>query len=116
MKITLRNRNLTPAESFDALIENSVFALSARQRLDEATVTLERLTDASPPFRVTLHIAVPGPDVRCEVVDYSPVRAFARALDYVDQILRERAARRVSRTKHRALRTAGARFGSRGSR
>jgi ribosome-associated translation inhibitor RaiA len=99
MKLTIRNRHLAPDQSLDVLIENRLVTLSERVRLDEATVAVERRPEASPQFRVELHLAVPGPDLRAERVDHSPVRAFTRALEDLEARLRERASVRVGRSR-----------------
>ncbi len=110
MKITIRNRNLSTDQTFDTLIENRVLALAGRCRLDEVTVLIERRPEASPQFRVNLQVAVPGPDLRCERVDHTALRAFVRALEMIEEKLTERAAKRVAGTRHRSLRTAGSRM------
>lgn len=105
MKLTIRNRNLVTEHAFDALIESRLIALADRVKIDDATVTLERLTDASPPYRVQLHIAVPGPDLRAEHNDNTARQAFTRALDDIERKLRERELKRIGRTRSRAPRT-----------
>ena len=110
MKITIRNRNLSADQTFDALIENRILALATRCRLDDVAVLIERRSEASPQYRVDLHVAVPGPDLRCECVDHSPLRAFQRALEQVEEKLEARSAKRVGNTRTRSLRTAGARI------
>ena len=116
MKLTIRNRNLTTEHAFDALIESRLIALAERVQIDDATVTVERLTDASPPYRVQLHIAVPGPDLHAEHDDNTVRQAFTRALDNIERKLRERELKRIGRTRPRAPRTCMTRMRSGGSR
>lgn len=97
MKLTIRNCNLHPARALDALIETRLIQLAERVRIDDATIVVEHRADASPPFRVALHIAVPGPDLRTERIDNTPVQAFTRALEDVERRLRERALNRLGR-------------------
>ena len=105
MKLTIRSRNVTTPRSVDALIESRLLALAGRIRIDDATVTVERLTDASPPFRVQLHIAVPGPDLHAEHNDATARQAFTRALGDLERKLRERELKRLERSRARAPRT-----------
>ena len=116
MKLTIRNRNLSPEPAFDALIEARLIALADRVRIDDATVTIERLAEASPPYRVQLHIAVPGPDLRAEHNDSTARQAFTRALDDIERKLRERELKRIGRTRARTPRTNVIRMRSGGSR
>lgn len=105
MKLTIRNRNLPSVRTLDALIETRLLALVERVRIDEASVVVEHCREASPPFRVEIHLAVPGPDLRAERIDATPLQAFTRALDDIELRLRERAQNRLDRAPARALRT-----------
>jgi ribosomal subunit interface protein len=97
MKLTIRNRHLTPTNSIDALIETRLITLTERLHIDEATVVVEHRREASPAYRVELHLAVPGPDLRAERIDNTPLQAFTRALEDIERKLRDRALNRVSR-------------------
>lgn len=105
MKLTIRNRNLASATTLDALIETRLLALADRVRIDDATVLVEYTRDASPPYRVELLLAVPGPDLRAERIDNTPLQAFTRALHDIELRLRERAHNRLGRAPARARRT-----------
>ena len=110
MKLTIRTRNMPVSPAFDLFVESCIMSLAAQRRLDHALITVERRDEQSPPFRAVLDIGVPGPDVRCEQIDHSPVRAFTRALGTVEQKLKERSENKVRRLRHRQNRTAGSRF------
>ncbi len=116
MKLTIRNRNISTEHAIDALIEASLIALAGRVRIDDATVTIERLAEASPPYRVQLHLAVPGPDLRAEHQDSTARQAFTRALDDIERKLRERELKRIGRTRARSPRTNTTRLRSGGCR
>jgi ribosome-associated translation inhibitor RaiA len=116
MKLTIRNGNLVTEHAFDALIESRLIALADRVRIDDALVTIERLSDASPPYRVQLHIAVPGPDLRAEHNDNTARQAFTRALDDIERKLRGRELKRIGRIRARAPRTCVTRLRSGGCR
>jgi ribosome-associated translation inhibitor RaiA len=106
MKLTISNRHLPPTKTLDALIENRLIALGDRVRIDDAHVLVEYRAEASPPFRVALHLAVPGPDVHTEKIDNTPLQAFTRAIEDVERRLRERSLNRLGRAVTRAQRTA----------
>lgn len=71
MKLILQHRLHQPSPSFTALLEQEFAALSGRLRIDEARVLVERLPDASPPFRISAHLVTPGPDVFAEATDHT---------------------------------------------
>jgi ribosome-associated translation inhibitor RaiA len=105
MKLTIRNRNLSSASTLDTVIETRLLTLAARVRIEDATVTVERSLDASPPYRVEIHLAVPGPDLRAERSDNTPLQAFTGALAEIERHLRERAVNRLGRATTRVRRT-----------
>ena len=109
MKLTINHRNLPLGSSLDSLVENRLVALSERLEIDDATVVIERRAEASPPYRVHLHISVPGPDLHTEQVDNTPVQALARALKDIE--LKIRARSRVRQARLKARRSAGSRVG-----
>ncbi len=105
MKLTIRNHTFRAAHTLDSLIETRLLALAGRVRIDDATVLVEHRADASPPFRVEIHVAVPGPDLRTERIDNTPVQAFTRAVEDIENRLRERSLKRLGRSSSRAHRT-----------
>lgn len=105
MKLTIRNQNLAAVSTLDALIETRMHLLGNRVRIDEATVLVERRPESSPAYRVALNIAVPGPDLRAEGVDSTPVQAFSRALSEIEEHLRKRERKRLLRVPGRSRRT-----------
>jgi ribosome-associated translation inhibitor RaiA len=109
MKLTINHRNLPLGSSLDSLVENRLVALSERLEIDDATVVIERRAEASPPYRVHLHLSVPGPDLHTEQVDTTPVQALARAMKDIELKLCARARNRQGRLK--ARRTSGSRGG-----
>lgn len=105
MKLNIQNKNLTAHNLLDTLIEARLRLLRTRVRIDEATVVIERMPEASPPYRVELHLAVPGPDLRSSQVDNTPVQAFTRALSEIEEHLRDRQRTRDLRGPSKARRT-----------
>jgi ribosome-associated translation inhibitor RaiA len=110
MKLTIRNLNLALKDNLDAFITNRLLALSERVRIDDAQVVLERRAELRPPFRIALHVAVPGPDLHAEHTANSPLQAFTAAFEKIEKRLRLRALNRIGQTKRREQRTAGSRM------
>jgi ribosome-associated translation inhibitor RaiA len=114
MKLTISNLNLPLNRSLDAIVENRLVALSERLRIDDATVVIERRVEASPPYRVHLHISVPGPDLHTEMVDNTPIQALTRALKEIEHKISDRSRIRLARLK--ARRSSASRIGTARSR
>ncbi len=110
MHLTIRNLNLPVGRSLDSLVENHLTALSQRVHIDDAKVVIERRTEASPPYRVHLHISVPGPDLHTERVAFTPIQALTLALKELESKIRARRTIHLARVKPR--RTSGSRVGS----
>jgi ribosome-associated translation inhibitor RaiA len=110
MQLTISNLNLPVGSSLDSLVENRLVALSESLRIDDAKVVIERRTDASPPYRVHLHISVPGPDLHTERMAFTPVQALSLALKEIESKIKARRTIHLARVK--ARRTAGSRVGS----
>ena len=110
MKLTIRNINLPMGSSLDSLVENRLVVLSERLRIDDASVVIERRAEATPPYRVHLHISVPGPDLHTEQLDNTPIQAFDRAVQEIEFKIRARTKVRLARIKTR--RTSGSRVGN----
>lgn len=106
MKLTIRNRHLPPTNAIDGVIETRLINLTQAVQIEEAVVLVEHRRESSPPYRVELHLAVPGPDLRAERIDHTPMQAFTRALDEIERKLRERTARRSSRPATHVQRSA----------
>ena len=107
MQLTINNLNLPVGSSLDSLVENHLTALSQQVHIDEAKVVIERRIEASPPYRVHLHISVPGPDLHTERVAFTPIQALTLALKELESKIRARRTIHLARVK--ARRTSGSR-------
>ena len=87
MRLNLQQHNLRPLDRLDAWVEKQLRALGALRQIDEANVRLVRLLDASPAYRVYVHLVTPGPDV------------FAKAVTELREQIASRAAKRLQRLK-----------------
>ena len=97
MKLILQHRLHQPSPSFTALLEQEFAALSGRLRIDEARVLVERLPDASPPFRISAHLVTPGPDVVADATDHTLLAALHKLMGGLGDKITQRS-QRGSRT------------------
>lgn len=87
MQLKLTHRNHKPSSSITALIEGELAALQPDLRIDEARVAIERSLTESPPFRVSLHLVTPGPDIVVRVKDHTLRAAAAKAFERVRETI-----------------------------
>jgi hypothetical protein len=97
MKIILKHLHHNPSPSLLELLEKELEALLSELRIDEARVLLERLPDASPPFRVAFHLVTPGPDVMVETTDHTLRAALLKAFEAVRDKIGHRNLKRTRR-------------------
>jgi len=101
MKLFLHHANLRSTDQLDRWIEDGLFALLPFVRIDEAHVRLEYRAEASPAYRASAHLVVPGPDLRVEAVDHTVRTAFGKVLAQLKDRAGERAARRSHHSRSR---------------
>lgn len=99
MNILLTHANLRPSVRCDAEVEAGLRELLPFVRIEEARFLIERVPEASPAYRVSAHLVIPGPDLRVEAVDHTPQTALAKAFAR----LREGAIHRVARRLRKLL-------------
>ena len=97
MKLILQHANLPATARLDRWIEESLLGLLPFVRIEEARIRLEHLPSASPAYRASAHLLIPGPDLRVEAVDHTPQNAFAKVLAQLKAGAIHRAARRLRR-------------------
>lgn len=95
MKLIVQHTNLRGSAPLDHWIEECLLGLLPLVRIEEARVRLEYLPAASPAYRATAHLLIPGPDLRVEAVDHTPQNAFAKVLAQLKTGALHRAARRL---------------------
>lgn len=99
MQIVISHKHVKSVDEQDSLVEQRLFALADRLQIDEARVEFERRWDATPPYRVGIHIVTPGPDVVAEGEDQTLSAAVLKSLRQLDAKVRQRETRRMSRVK-----------------
>jgi hypothetical protein len=93
MRVLTRYRNVDPARSFEALVERGLGELAGVVTIESADILLERLSGETPPVRVSLRIATPGPDLKAEARDYTALAAWTKVFRTVQRSAGIKAAR-----------------------
>lgn len=107
MKITMQHRHHQPSPSFAALVRAHLEEIHKTRQIDEARVLVERRLEDSPPFRLSLHLVTPGPDIAVEAVDHTLHAALMKTIDAVESQLAHRARKQTRRLRSLALKPAG---------
>jgi uncharacterized protein (DUF2384 family) len=108
MKIFLDHTNLRVAERLDGLARASLASLEQLASIGEARIRIEHRPEASPAYRATALLMVPGPDLRVDVVDHTVRTALAKLFSHLRARMVERATHRMRRNR------AGARLNHQG--
>ncbi|MDP3069888.1 MAG: HPF/RaiA family ribosome-associated protein [Opitutaceae bacterium] len=107
MKLLLQHGSVRPRSSIERLIEKRLFALAARQRLEEAVVRLHDEREASPRFQASVYLRVAGPDIHSTGSDHTLRGAVEKALAAAETQVASRQGRRVARRRREPLMAAG---------
>ncbi len=99
MKLTLQHLSIRSTDTLDSWIEKQIFSLSPALRIDEANVRLVRQPEASPAYRIHVHLVTPGPDVFAEGNDHTLRAAFAKVMAQLRNKITGRASKRANRIK-----------------
>lgn len=99
MKLTLQHLSIRSTNALDSWIEKQIFSLQPTLRIDEANVRLVRQLEASPAYRVHVHLVTPGPDVFAEGNDHTLQAAFTKVMTQLRSKITGRTAKRVNRIK-----------------
>jgi ribosome-associated translation inhibitor RaiA len=101
MNLTLQHLSIRSTNALDSWIEKQIFSLQPKLQIDEANVRLVRQPEASPAYRVHVHLVTPGPDVFAEGNDHTLRAAFAKVMAQLRNQITGRAAKRENRIKSR---------------
>jgi len=99
MRIHVRHLHHQPSASFTAFLEKQLQALGALRQINEARVQLEHSAEASPPFRVALHLVTPGPDFAAEAVDHTLRAALTKVVGQLEARIKDRGENRTPRAR-----------------
>jgi ribosome-associated translation inhibitor RaiA len=113
MKLTVQHHKIRSTDELDSLLEERIFELQPRLQIDEARVRLECRWDASPAYRVAIHIVTPGPDVEAEGRDHTIRDAIGKAFLNLETRLRDREHTPIRRARSNLQTPAALRSGCR---
>ena len=99
MKLILQHRHHQPSAAFAALVEQELTALKSRLRIDEARILIEHQHEASPAFRISAHLATPGPDVKDAAEDHTLRAALTKLMQSIADKVKHRSERRSRRSR-----------------
>ena len=99
MQIVISHKHVKSVDEQDSLVEQRLFALADRLQIDEAQVVFERRWDGTPPYRVSIHIVTPGPDVFSEGEDQTLHAAVLKSLQQLETKTRQRGERARQRIR-----------------
>jgi ribosome-associated translation inhibitor RaiA len=102
VKIRVRNIKALAAQRAIALVRDTVLKLAQIRKIDAAHVSLEQRPDAAPGYRAVVHLETPGPDIRAEAKDYTPLAAAHRIVKELRRHVEMRNARRQMIPRDRA--------------
>jgi ribosome-associated translation inhibitor RaiA len=94
VKIRVRNIKALAAQRAIALVRETVLKLAQVRKIETAHVSLEQRPDIAPGYRAIVHLETPGPDIRAEGKDYTPLAAAHRMLKELRRHVQMRNARR----------------------
>lgn len=84
MKLIVPPGNARTSVALDQLIESRLIALTARQRIEEATVRLYDNREGSPRYQAGILIRVPGPDIHAVACDHTLRGAVQKVIDAIE--------------------------------
>ena len=113
MRLVLHHRFVRSTHDLDSLVEERILALAPRLAIEQANVCLEHQAEASPAYRVSIHLVVPGPDLRSEAVNHTLATALGKAVAALEAQIAKRVARGRSGFKTTGPRGAYRRDGDR---
>ena len=94
VKIRVRNIKALAAQRAIALVKETVLKLAQLRKIEVAHVSLEQRPETAPGYCAVAHLETPGPDIRAEGKDYTPLAAAHRMLKELRRHVQTRNARR----------------------
>jgi hypothetical protein len=109
MKVVVKHTGIALRKWMDSSVRKQILALSPLRQIDEAQVQIARDHEASPPFRVHLHLVTPGPDIAAEARDHTLAAALGKVLKRATEEIKRRSAQQLARRRTEAPRYLGMR-------
>jgi ribosome-associated translation inhibitor RaiA len=99
MRLNVQHISVRSTDALDSWVERQLLALGQMRQIDEANVRLEHVREASPAYRVRVHLVTPGPDVFVESRDHTVRAAFTKAIEELNNTLIGRARKRQQQAR-----------------
>jgi ribosome-associated translation inhibitor RaiA len=99
MKVVVKHSGITLRKWMNSSVRKQILALSPLRQIDEAQVQIARDHEASPPFRVHLHLVTPGPDIAAEARDHTLAAALGKVLRRVTEEIKRRSTQQLARRR-----------------
>jgi len=99
MNIAVKYAGLKAGPVWQAMVEAQLKALEDLTAIATARVTLERRPEATPAFRVSALLQVPGPDFHAEAVDHTLNAALQKTVENLKHQILARLTRRQVKAK-----------------
>ena len=110
MRIHVQHIGVRSSDAVDSYLEDRLVALSERQTIEVARVRIERRPTASPPFRVSLALEVPGKDYSVASEEWTATGAAMKALNCLHRKVEGRLRKRRTSALPEAAKRAPARI------
>ncbi len=99
MILNVTQTGIQSAKRLASVVRKEILSLGPLRQIDEAKVHLSREHEASPPFRVHVHLVTPGPDVFAEARDHTLTAALSKVMRQLVSVIGSRAERRQARLR-----------------
>ncbi len=99
MKLKIQHQNVRSTDTLDTWVEEQISSLQPSLKIDEADISLNCDTEASPAFHVKAHLVTPGPDVFAEGRDHTLQAAFLKLMESLSDKISHRATNREKRQR-----------------
>lgn len=110
MKLNLRFKRIPDTESNRKMVVNSLAPMDEELTVTAAQATIEKNSDGTRSYHASVHLEVPGPDIKVTAKDYTLAAAWRKVITAVRREMDRRLARRKARhvpDHGRALRRSG---------
>ena len=99
MKVVIKHTGIALRKWMNSSVRKQILALSPLRQIDEAQVQIDKDDDASPAFRVHLHLVTPGPDIAAEARDHTLAAAMGKVLRRVTGEIQRRSIQQLARRR-----------------
>lgn len=113
MKIQFHIRGLHATAKLREWLTQPLERLRGLTGVSAAEVVIERRSEDTPPFRASVHLAVPGPDLQVEAKEHTLEAVWLKVTSALQRQIGDRVSRRKARAKDkRRIVTSTGRWGA----